>query len=158
MNTNQGKRMEDGKIEMTYCGKLIQAPGSVGWICCEGNRACPSCLRAHIAKQDAELAALRGQVGVVVPEIDPAIDRQISEYLSAISSQGSMELVSSSRVAGEGEVVVPALEWAAMSAIGYDPEPCRHDHHGYCQEHGWFSLEPCPTGIMQRIRAAREAE
>lgn len=22
--------------------------------------------------------------------------------------------------------------------------PCRLDHHGYCQEHYWFSEEPCP--------------
>jgi hypothetical protein len=29
-----------------------------------------------------------------------------------------------------------------------DPDPCTHfDHHGYCQTHGWFAVEPpCPHG------------
>lgn len=53
-------------------------------------------------------------------------------------------------------VVVPAAEWAALNAIGYDETPCRHDHHGYCQEHSWFSTDPCPTGILQRLRATKE--
>lgn len=22
--------------------------------------------------------------------------------------------------------------------------PCRFDHHGYCQEHGWLDEGPCP--------------
>lgn len=27
----------------------------------------------------------------------------------------------------------------------YDGEPCQHDHHGYCQTHGWTATEPrCP--------------
>ncbi|MEU6237392.1 hypothetical protein [Kitasatospora sp. NPDC047058] len=25
-----------------------------------------------------------------------------------------------------------------------DPEPCRLDHHGDCQEHYWFEPGPCP--------------
>jgi hypothetical protein len=26
-----------------------------------------------------------------------------------------------------------------------DPDPCRYDHHGYCQAHWWFYTEPvCP--------------
>jgi hypothetical protein len=26
-----------------------------------------------------------------------------------------------------------------------DPDPCRHDHHGYCQAHFWFYTEAtCP--------------
>lgn len=68
MNTNQGKRMEDGKIEMMYCGKDHQDAVGDWWRCGKAEGACPSCLLAHIAKQDAaleaaqgELAALRGQ-------------------------------------------------------------------------------------------------
>ena len=25
-----------------------------------------------------------------------------------------------------------------------DDEPCRYDHHGYCQEHNWLSDGVCP--------------
>lgn len=26
-----------------------------------------------------------------------------------------------------------------------DPNECDYDHHGYCQEHGWFDPDiPCP--------------
>lgn len=29
-------------------------------------------------------------------------------------------------------------------------EPCRHDHHGYCQEHSWFrSNGTCPHKVAQ---------
>jgi len=31
----------------------------------------------------------------------------------------------------------------------YDPEPCRLDHHGYCQEHNWFGKGLC---LNVRIR------
>jgi hypothetical protein len=24
-----------------------------------------------------------------------------------------------------------------------DEEPCRYDHHGFCQEHNWFSTDEC---------------
>ena len=27
----------------------------------------------------------------------------------------------------------------------YDEDDCYHDHHGYCQAHGWMATEPaCP--------------
>ncbi|MDT0302923.1 DUF433 domain-containing protein [Streptomonospora wellingtoniae] len=33
-----------------------------------------------------------------------------------------------------------------------DPDPCWHDHHGYCQAHGWFETDPpCPHGRAQRL-------
>lgn len=32
-----------------------------------------------------------------------------------------------------------------------EPEdgPCRFDHHGYCQEHGWFGDQPGECGIRE---------
>lgn len=35
--------------------------------------------------------------------------------------------------------------------VGDECMPCRYDHHGYCQEHGWFG-EPGECGV----REARE--
>ena len=36
-------------------------------------------------------------------------------------------------------------------------EPCRFDHYGYCQEHGWFDLSvPCPEGRAQTFLARIE--
>ena len=63
--------------------------------------------------------------------------------------------VPSSRVLKDGEVAVDAEEWAAMCDLGFDPVPCCLDHHGFCQEHNWFSEKPCPTAILQRLYALR---
>ena len=137
-------------------------------------------LNNEIDRLRAELAALRGQVGGVVPELTgaPILQEEFADNGGHshwnLFGSGTGELIwteapeeewakhhrrplsalHSPRSTRDGMVEVPAEEWAAMSAIGYDPEPCRHDHHGYCQEHGWFSKDPCPTGIMQRLRAA----
>lgn len=35
-----------------------------------------------------------------------------------------------------------------------EPEPCRFDHHGGCQEHGYIYLQPgerCPQGEAQEL-------
>ena len=34
---------------------------------------------------------------------------------------------------------------AAIIADLYDEDDCSFDHHGYCQAHGWFAIDPkCP--------------
>ena len=38
-----------------------------------------------------------------------------------------------------------------VSDFIFDDDPCFHDHHGYCQAHGWFCTDPCPH---KRARAA----
>ena len=32
-----------------------------------------------------------------------------------------------------------------------DPEPCRLDHHGYCQEHNWMDESPCPQARARQF-------
>jgi hypothetical protein len=52
---------------------------------------------------------------------------------------------------------VPYLEHDGMAGVCWDlqeaieivsdlgeRDPCRLDHHGYCQEHDWFNEGPCP--------------
>lgn len=73
-------------------------------------------------------------------------------YENAASRANS---VPASRVLKDGEVAVDAAEWEAMCSLGFNPEPCRFDHHGYCQEHNWFSEKPCPTAILQKMYALR---
>ena len=53
------------------------------------------------------------------------------------------------------EVPIPAVE-ELVSVLGdiVDETPCRFDHHGGCQEHGYLSLEngeECPQGRAQRL-------
>jgi hypothetical protein len=40
-----------------------------------------------------------------------------------------------------------------------DPEDCRFDHHGGCQEHGYLSLEwrECPMAEIKRLLSEEEA-
>jgi len=99
---------------------------------------------------------LRAEAGrVVVPELAPdgmSTAAFVEGYRLAASRAHS---VPSSRVLKDGEVAVDAEEWAAMCDLGFDPGPCRLDHHGFCQEHNWFSEKPCPTAILQRLYALR---
>ena len=43
-----------------------------------------------------------------------------------------------------------------------DDEPCRLDHHGYCQTHDWPDASPCPNKrgntLLSRIRTTTEKE
>lgn len=39
-----------------------------------------------------------------------------------------------------------------------EDQPCRYDHHGYCQEHGWFETDPpCAIKRAREIWAAQDA-
>jgi hypothetical protein len=72
---------------------------------------------------------------------------------------------------GEGEKVVRKIEQIAkdreeMYEILFDfaesePEPCRFDHHGYCQEHGWLAPGECRVArakrVIERIAAQNES-
>jgi hypothetical protein len=46
------------------------------------------------------------------------------------------------------DTVVPLLEPFV------DEEPCRFDHHGYCQEHGSFGEGPCDIAAVKNFLAA----
>ena len=110
----------------------------------------------EIAERGAEIARLRAEAGrVVVPELTPdgmSTAAFVEGYRFAASRARS---VPSSRILKDGEVAVDAEEWAAMCDLGFDPVPCCLDHHGFCQEHNWFSEKPCPTAILQRLYALR---
>lgn len=32
-----------------------------------------------------------------------------------------------------------------------DPDECHHDHHGYCQAHGWLTDGECPHARARRL-------
>ncbi|WP_030248226.1 hypothetical protein [Streptomyces sp. NRRL S-455] len=38
-----------------------------------------------------------------------------------------------------------------------DPGACSLDHHGYCQEHGWFGENDCPNERAQEFIKSAEA-
>ena len=134
-------------------------------------------VQARVDPLHAEIDRLRAEAGrVVVPELtesdlcqqctalrpdDGSLSSEMAKnqrfnfangYALATSRAHS---VPSSRVLKDGEVAVDAEEWAAMCDLGFDPVPCCLDHHGFCQEHNWFSEKPCPTAILQRLYALR---
>ena len=43
-----------------------------------------------------------------------------------------------------------------------DYDPCRLDHHGYCQEHHQFSVDPCPLrdigALIDNIETLKKEE
>ena len=135
----------------------------------------------HLAAALEEIARLRAEAGrAVVPELteDQAktvenlkvmmragvkrrhtvvVDFYPQACQDVIAALEALETcsVTASRVLKDGEVAVDAEEWTAMCDLGFDPEPCRLDHHGCCQEHNWFGEKPCPTAILQRLYALR---
>lgn len=39
----------------------------------------------------------------------------------------------------------------------YQEEPCRFDHHGYCQAHDWFATDPkCPHARIRDLGITKE--
>ena len=83
---------EAGKIEMTYCGKDHQDAVGDWWRCGEAEGACPSCLRAHIAKLEAELATAQARIreteerGVVVPEPEVPTLASLAAYSNPVDA------------------------------------------------------------------------
>ena len=101
----------------------------------------------HLAAALEEIARLQAQLAQAVPVVVPECGYRFNTHCLCA--------VPSSRVLKDGEVAVAREEWEAMCDLGFDPEPCRFDSHGYCQEHNWFSEKPCPTAILQRLYALR---
>jgi len=132
-------------------------------------------VQARVNPLHAEIDRLRAEAGrVVVPEraawltIDEMSDvvlekcgipkdyaNEIAKAIADASIAKGAHSVPSSRILKDGEVAVDAEEWEAMCDLGFDPEPCRLDHNGCCQEHNWFSEKPCPTAILQRLYVLR---
>lgn len=130
-------------------------------------------VHARVDPLHAEIARLRAEAGrVVVPELRGLTDEQAQAIADTFAIETTKYTVfrvwaiaqdqvacngsvPAGRVLKDGEVAVDAEEWAAMCDLGFDPEPCRLDHHGCCQEHNWFSEKPCPTAILQRLYALR---
>lgn len=48
-----------------------------------------------------------------------------------------------------------AVEHIESGLETHDGSPCRLDHNGNCQEHGWFGLEDgnCPTKLARQFLA-----
>ena len=134
--------MSNGMDEVTSLGDCAGIPVDGGLVC----ESCGLALVEHLG-----LIGACAELQRVTAERD-----DLRAQLRA-----SRKLIDDPKSTGEffdpaTEVVVPREEWDAMCAIGFDPEPCRFDHHGYCQEHNWFRREPCPTGILQQLHAIRE--
>lgn len=39
-----------------------------------------------------------------------------------------------------------------------DPDPCVHDHHGYCQTHWWTTERSCPHGRARELGLVDDIE
>ena len=50
---------------------------------------------------------------------------------------------------GGGHVLVPVETLRGV----VDPDPCRLDHHGYCQAHGWLEEGDCPNAKLTALLA-----
>ena len=85
--------------------------------------------------------------------------RIIAESQEALSKVGVPEVHAyylSGRLSAALEVAEGAQSLLSLLADLTDADPCRFDHHGYCQAHSWMSAQPsCPHG---RAKAILDAE
>lgn len=85
----------------------------------------------------------------------PLTDAELAriEKLAPQCSPGTQRLIATIQET-RGALAVRRLEADRLRALVldlYQANPCGYDHHGYCQEHGWFETEPaCPHS---RVRA-----
>jgi len=42
--------------------------------------------------------------------------------------------------------------------VANEIDPCRFDHHGYCQEHGWFNDSECMVSVARRALGLQAGE
>lgn len=95
-------------------------------------------------------------IGVVVPCIaadgHPDLDATMAEleYLCALRN-AAPSLLADAREAARLRERVAALESVVASLV--DPDPCRFDHHGGCQAHGFLDLagQECPNAAAHRL-------
>lgn len=62
-------------------------------------------------------------------------------------------------LAAAGRLLTPDLRDLLSDLTDFGVDPCRYDHHGHCQEHGWMATEPpCPYARAKKLLAQRFAD
>ena len=80
-------------IQMTYCGHFYPLDHKHSALCRAEEGACPSCLRAHIAKQDAALEAAQGELATAREVIEESMEaRRTSEAEGGALNQLNNEI------------------------------------------------------------------
>lgn len=96
-----------------------------------------------------DLTELREAVAVLVELRGPQAEGRSAVYDKA--QQASLD------AKAIGGVLNRLAETSALLAELTDPDPCRFDHHGYCQAHGYFETEPkCPHARAKDLLLSRE--
>jgi hypothetical protein len=81
------------------------------------------------------------------PVCDKMLDRVAENTLECpgCRCQFHPQHVALARATRAAELAAAVKPLLALISDLYDREPCRFDHHGYCQTHGWMETDPkCP--------------
>lgn len=94
----------------------------------------PSVFCAAVAEAVvARLAAAEAQMAALRAERDGLLTTWAESRERHLKAEAERDDLRARLAAVEGQVA--ALTEAAANLMRVFPEPCRHDHHGYCQEH-----------------------
>lgn len=75
------------------------------------------------------------------------------DFIRAMAARDPQELEQQRAEAWEQ----PGPAVLALIADFIDPDDCWHDHHGYCQAHGWFATDPsCPHARAKALLAQQK--
>lgn len=86
----------------------------------------------------------------VVLETEAVVGRSALEYRG---------LITSALMADEEQPAVARQTLVDLIRDWLDPDPCRLDHHGYCQAHNWLcGGKPCPHARAREVLATIDAE
>jgi hypothetical protein len=97
----------------------------------------------------SELAIARGKLAYIATELHagarPSMANRVAALIGVIDAEGLWirERLAKSRSEERPDAHATTLEKLLVDLV--DPDPCRLDHHGFCQAHGWFTNDrACP--------------
>lgn len=100
-----------------------------------------------IARIGDEMKAARAETDVAVGDLEEKLADARGALSMCETGAGHMAVMlrNAKRRAEKMEAVLRDL---------IDDEPCRFDHHGYCQTHGWLQPGRCPVARARDLLAA----
>ena len=87
----------------------------------------------------------------IIAELEPKVRRNVASVGGQVREANARRIVAS--VNATAGISVEALEAGVVGELVealeglIDDEPCRYDHHGYCQTH--FITEPCEMAVAR---------
>lgn len=142
----------------TCVSPLPKHPAAMGWQATAGSMAAGFARALHALNQLDPVKAQEVTAWFQGPFDDGPDPMEHTDWLERNVAKGDLDLMEQwvqdgRRMAESSKAATEAREAEELKPLTElvkdltDPDPCRFDHHGYCQAHGWTATDPaCPHG------------